>query len=319
MNRFGEIACSLSVAAGHPGAKIEAHSSNDYPRWRPALTALTALLLSACGGSPIQPGPSPGPPVEPPANARPVIASIVAQGSGAGQPANFANVGESVTVSATVTDSETPPEQLEYHWSATVGTFSGSGRSVTWQAPPTATTPLAVTLTLRVVERYGTGGALQHEVTGTRALALHDSVRELGEMTRRFLAEFSKPQTNQDWQDVMRDFSAARCPDLRQVEAERDDVVRHYTNFVMHNYSIGPASVTVNFSTSCAFRNRPGDACVAVPVSWDSTDTRTNIRGQAVGIDHVAAAYSVADSRWWLCSSDFQGTGTLTNSFYSSR
>lgn len=74
-----------------------------------------------------------------------------------------------------------------------------------------------------------------------------------------------------------------------------------------------------NFSRSCAFRNRPGDACVAVPVSWDSTDTRTNTRGQVAGIDHVAAAYSVADSRWWLCSSDFQGAGTLTNSCYSSR
>jgi hypothetical protein len=172
-------------------------------------------------------------------------------------------------------------------------------------------------LTLRVVERYGASEALRHEVTGTHAIALHDSVREVGDMTRRFLTEFSKPQTNRDWRDVMRDFSAERCPDPRHVESEREDVVRHYTHFVMHNYTVGPARVTVKFGGSCAFRNRPGDACASARVSWDSTDTRTGTRGQTGGIDHVAAAYSVTDSRWWLCSSDFQGTSTLGHAFYS--
>ena len=43
------------------------------------------------------------------------------------------------------------------------------------------------------------------------------------------------------------------------VEAERDDVVRHCTNFVMHNYHVGPADVTLNFGSAYAFRNRTGD------------------------------------------------------------
>ena len=285
-----------------------------------ALAALAAVAISACGGSPVGPGPGPSPPDDPPpANTPPVITSIAVQGGGARQPARFANVGESVAVSATVTDAETPAGQLEYHWSAPLGTFSGSGRSVTWQAPATAATPLAVTLTLRVVERYGSGGSFQQEVSGTSQVALHDSVREVGDMARRFLTEFSKPQTNQDVQDIMRDFNAARCPDPSQIEAERQDVVRHYTNFFMHGYTIGPAGVTLNFDAACGFRNRPGDACVAVPVSWDSTDQRTNERGQAIGIDHLAAAYSMDDARWWLCSSDFESTGALAPSFYLSR
>jgi len=255
-----------------------------------------------------------------PANALPVIASIEARGSAARQPADFANLGESLTVTAAVTDRETSLEQLEYHWSATLGTFTGSGRSVAWQAPATAATPTTVMITLRIVERYGPGGGLQQEVTGTASVALHDSVREVGDMARRFLTEFSKPQSNQDWQDIMRDFNAARCPDPGQVEAEREDVVRHYTNFVMHSYEIGPANVILNFAAAaCPFRNRPGDACVTVPVFWDSTDTRDNTRGQARGNGRLAAAYASADARWWLCSSDFEPTSALTPAFYLTR
>jgi hypothetical protein len=253
----------------------------------------------------------------PPANAPPVIGSIAAQGSRPGQPANFADVGQSIAVSAMVTDAETPSDQLEYHWSATLGTLTGSGRSVTWQAPAIASTPITVTITLRVVERYGVDGIFQHEVTGTRAVSLHDSAREVGEMARRFLDEFSKPQTNKDWQDIMRDFSAARCPDPREVESEREDVIRHYTYFFMHSYTIGSASVSFNFGARCPFRNRPGDACVAVPVFWDSTDNRTNVRGQTSGTDYIAAAYSTAESRWWLCSSDYDATGNQVHTFYS--
>jgi hypothetical protein len=63
-----------------------------------------------------------------------------------------------------------------------------------------------VDLTLRVVEPYGVNGTLQHEVTRGHPLSLHDSPRELGDMARRFLTEFSQPQTNQDWRSVMRDF-----------------------------------------------------------------------------------------------------------------
>lgn len=255
----------------------------------------------------------------PPPNALPVIVSIVAQGSRPRQPANFADLNESIGVTATVTDAETPVDQLEYQWSATHGTFSGTGPRVTWQAPATASTPLQVTLTLRVIERFGTGGVFQQEVSGPRTVALHDSAREVGDMAVRFLTEFSKPQTNKDVNDIMRDFSAVACPDPGEVLAEREQVITHYTNFFMHSYRVDPATVSFNFAGRCSYENKQGDACVAVPVRWDSTDKRTDVRRQTVGVDHLAAVYAPRDARWWLCSSSFQDTGSLGHLFYSWR
>ena len=248
----------------------------------------------------------------------PVIESISVQGRRQGQPARFADLRETVDVTAAVTDAETPVAQLTYQWTATAGTFSGTGRQVTWTAPASASTPSTVTITLRVIENYGTN--LSHQVTGTQTVALHDSSKEVGDMAVRFLTEFSKPQTNQDWRDIMRDFDlqGGTCEDAREIENERGDVERHYGNFFMHNYTIGMPNVSVGFDQGCAVpgrTHRPGDACASVPVMWDSTGPG----GRAVtsGVDYVSAAYSSAGSRWFLCSSDFLGTSTLGHAFYS--
>jgi hypothetical protein len=255
-----------------------------------------------------------------PQNALPVINSLTARGSRPRQPPNFADLGESLTVTANVTDEETSPSELEYHWSATLGTVAGSGDRATWTAPATADTPTTATLTLRVVERFGSGGAFQQEVSRTRVVALHDSTTEVGAMARRFLTEFSQPQTNQDWEDVMADFDLEgdTCPNPSLIEDEKDDVIDHYSGFVMHDYSIGAAAVTFNFLASCAVPgrpSRPGDACVSVPVMWDSTETATNTRRVVTGTDYLSAAYSSSDRRWWLCSSDFRSSSTF-HSFY---
>jgi hypothetical protein len=257
----------------------------------------------------------------PPDNAVPIIVSITAQGTRAGQPPNFADLGERIRVLATVQDQETPPDQLEYNWTATFGEFDGSGPSVTWQAPAAAeATPLQVTITLRVVEKFG-GGIFQQEVSGTRSVVVHDSAREIGGMAVRFLEEFSKPQTNTDWRDVMKDFSRTLCPDPNPVDDEQGDVERHIANFFMHGYSIGPASVSVNFGAGCVFignRFRPGDACASVQTRWDSSDKRNGSRATTIGIDHLSAVYSAAGPRWWLCSSDFENLSPLGHGFYSS-
>lgn len=281
-----------------------------------------SFVLAACGGSPTSPPPGPGPgPGPAPANAVPSIDGITIQGRRAGQPARFADVRETVDVAATVRDAETPLEELVYQWTATTGTFSGTGRAVTWTAPDSAATPPGlVTITLKVIENYGHPGQpkiYSQDVTRTQTLALHDSVREVGDMAVRFLTEFSKPQTNQAWQDIMKDFKASACPDPGEFESERLDVVRHYSFFFMHSYRIQPATVSVNFGGACSFRGRRGDACASVPVFWDSTDRRDGTRGTATGIDHLAAAYSTADSRWWLCSSDFQSFSNFGHAFYS--
>lgn len=250
----------------------------------------------------------------------PSIDSITVQGRRPRQPARFADVRDTVDVAATVRDAETPVDELVYQWTATAGTFSGTGRTVTWTAPDSASSPTTVTITLKVVENYGHPGQAKiysQDVSGTQTIALHDSAAEVGKMSRDFLVAFSTT-TIKDWQVVMKDFNASRCPQPGEIDDERNDVVNHYTNFQMQTYEVGAAQVSLEFGGACAFRGKLGDACAVVPIFWDSIDSRTNTRRSTRGLDYVSAAYSTADSRWWLCSSQYQETGTLTgHGFYS--
>ena len=95
-------------------------------------------------------------------------------------------------------------------------------------------------------------------------IALHDSTSEVRRMAEQFLVDFS--DTNiKDWQFIMRNFNAAACPDPSDVENEKQDVIRHYTEFQMISSRVGDGKVSVNFHSFCPFRGRPGDACAAVP------------------------------------------------------
>jgi len=275
---------------------------------------VVAFLAGGCGDSPNNPGPINPPPPPPVNNTAPTITSITVQGTRLRQPANLADVGETIPVVATVTDPESNVDSLQYNWTATLGTFTGTGARVSWVAPASIAQPVTVTITLEVVERFGTNQ--ENKVNRTATLALHDSRKEVGDMSVRFLTEFSKPQTNQNWQDIMRDFKASACPDPGEVEGERDDVIRHYTNFVMHTYQVGPPQVTLGFGGTC-FEGVKGDACVSVGVVWNSTDKRNNVTATTSGTDHLTAAFSTADDRWFLCSSRFRSPFTLGHRFYT--
>lgn len=204
-----------------------------------------------------------------------------------------------MAVAATVTDQETAVDQLQYNWAATLGSFTGTGARVTWQAPAAAATPATVTLTLEVVERYGT--SLEHRVTRTAEVALHNSTKEVGDMARQFLLDFS----DSDLKDVgliMRNFA----PDCYGTASETEDVVNNRASFRIVSYSVGTPIVTVNFGGTCPFRARPGDACAQVPVFWASVNASSGARApDARGIDQVAAMYYRAQRRWRLCDSQF--------------
>jgi hypothetical protein len=268
-----------------------------------------AFALAACGSSPTRPSDNPGgggSNQQPPPNNLPVVESITVQGTRPKEPAGFADLGEIVAVTAKVHDDETAADKLQYEWTAPAGSFSGTGASVTWKAPETATTPAEVTITLKVVEKFGAGAAFQHDVTSTAKLSLHDSAREVGDMSRQFLLDFSDTRIK-DAEFIMRNFSTGRCPNPRDVQNERSDVTNHFTNFQTVSFRIGTPIVTVNFGGVCTFRNRPGDACAIVPSFWDAIDVRDRSRGAVDGNDFLCATYSAVDARWWLCSSDYQG------------
>jgi hypothetical protein len=267
-------------------------------------------VLAACGSkSPTTPTPSNGGnggQVAPP-NSPPVIDGIAVKGSRVNEPVNFADVAETVQVTAAVRDAETSPSALQYQWSADAGTFSGAGAAVTWTAP--ASVPAGpVTISLTVVESFGAGSnAGQNKVSSTAPVSVHDSIKEVGDMSRQFLLDFSDTNIT-DAGYIMRNFSKARCPQPSEVDAERDDVVKNYTNFTMQSFRIGTPAVTVAFGGSCPVPGRAakrGDACAIVPSFWDSILHVDNIRRAVDGNDIIAAAYSGDDKRWWLCASAY--------------
>jgi len=282
-----------------------------------ASIGVACLVMAACGGSSTPTQPPATPPVTtPPLNALPSLSSITVQGRRPKQPPRFADAGEVVDVTATVTDAETSVDELTYEWTAPVGTFSGTGRNVTWTAPATVLLPTDVTITLKVVERYGHPGQPKNftqDVSSTQTLSLHDSPKEVGEMALQFLIDFSTT-TIKEWQVVMQNFKRSVCPVPGEFDDEREQVENHYTNFTMHSHEVGPADVTLNFGGTCRF-NLPGDACASVRVMWDSTGPEG--RKLTQGVDHLTAMYAGTDSRWWLCSSRYEPTTTLTgHSFY---
>jgi hypothetical protein len=144
---------------------------------------------------------------------------------------------------------------------------------------------------------------------------VHDSVKEVGDMSVRFLTEFSKPQTNRDWRDVMKDFNRDVCPVKSEYDNERESVEDHIANYVMHAYDVGNPSVRINFGEVCDF-SLPGDACSSARVMWNSSGPKG---GTTRGVDFLSAVYSTTHSRWWLCSSRYVGDTSFGASFYSAR
>jgi hypothetical protein len=277
-------------------------------------TIALGLLLAACGGSPVpRPTPIPPPPETPPANALPVIDAITIQGTRSKEPANFADAGESVAVSAKVHDEETAADQLQYTWTADVGTFSGSGATVTWVAPSSVAAPVEVTISLKATEKYGSSLQFQHSVDGSATLSLHDSIREVGDMARQFLLDFSDSSVPVDV--VMRNFSSPRCPDPSDVDSEHDDVARNRRERRITAFSVGAATTTVGFGGRCPYGLARGDACASVPVLWSDIELSNGRPSTTSGNDIVAAAYAPSDRRWWLCASSYQALGSVGTPF----
>jgi hypothetical protein len=271
-----------------------------WSRWRAArslaaVPVATALLLAAsCGDSPGPTRPSP------PANTPPTVTGLGAQGSRRAEPANLADVGEELVVTAAVTDAETAVDRLTFEWSAPVGTFTGQGPTVRWRAPASIPGPIVVPLRVRVVDG-------QQRTERSVDVRVHDHVREVGEMATLFLSDFSNSATPVDV--VMRNF----LPGCYGTDDERADVETVRRNYLHVSTRLDPPVVTVDFDGRCPYQNRPGDACSVSFVRWETRKIPSGEREVVEGYDQVAAVYR--QDRWWLCDSRWDGrlvTGTGT-------
>lgn len=250
--------------------------------------------------------------VAPAVNPPPVITSLTVQGTHTNEPASFADLGEELVVTATVVDNETPIGKLVFDWTADSGTFTGTGASVRWKAPTGIVTPALVRVTVRVTETLeGALGddapAATQSVTASTTVRVHDSMTEVGVLAVRFLVEFSQQKLAPD--NIIRDFwSADVCKAGRA--AELQDVTDNQANYRVVSYNIGaPASWTIAFGGVCPL-NESGDGCIAVPCAWQDVRLRDNEAGSSSGTCRLSAAYR--QSRWWLCSSRFEGSSTHT-------
>ena len=259
-------------------------------------------VLAGCGdGSPPtrptpQPAASPPPPPPPPANTAPVIANLRAQGVRRNEPANLADAGEEITLSAFVTDAETPADRLTFEWSSPSGAFSGTGPSVRWRAPASVPAPYVATLQLRVVDG-------DQRAERTVAVQVHDHAREVGALATLFLQDFSDNAVPVD--AVMRNF----LPGCYGTAEERSDVEKDRRDYTHVQTRIDPPQVTVDFDGVCPYQNRAGDACSTSFVRWETRKKNDGSREVVEGHDQVAAVYR--QDRWWLCDSRWDGRRLL--------
>lgn len=245
-------------------------------------------------------------------NPAPVITALTAKGSRPNEPAQFADLGEDIAVTATVTDAESSADQLAFEWTADGGTVTGTGAGVTWRAPSEGTTPLVSTIHLTVIERYITPDSVIHENKAERSttVSVHDSVREVGDLAVQFLTDFSHSEVPPE--TVVRNFTDT----CRGKAAELSDVQHNRNCYVINDYFVGSPTAAIHFDGVCPFRARAADACVSVPVRWASTgkgcpgELPTGATGVSEGTDWVTAVYQ--EPKWYLCDSDFEGNATTT-------
>jgi ABC-type transport system substrate-binding protein len=286
-----------------------------------AVSVGAAALIVACGGSPSSPAPAVPPqrftpqPVAPaPPNNLSVIESLTAKGRRGKEPANFADLAETLDLSATVHDDETPLEELEFQWSAPLGSFDGSGPSVKWTAPESADTPVRVTITLKVVEKYGYPDGpkiYQQDVSSSIDVSLHNSRAELDDMSRQFLLDFSDSNIG-DVPQIMRNF----LPGCYGTAEETAQVTENRRRYRIVESRVDAASTTINFGGLCAYGAKRGDACTAVPVFWRSLDLdHGNAEERVGGTDWLASVYVADKDRWFLCDSSFEGHRALHSTF----
>jgi hypothetical protein len=241
---------------------------------------------------------TPPPPPPQPVNVPPTIESIALG-------AERAEVGDEVTVTATVRDPETAITDLQFVWSADAGTFSGEGASVKWRPPSEGATPAEFTMRLTVTETYGvadtSGVRPKNVVSGASATSVrvHNSPKEIGDLSLGFLRDFANSAIPADL--AVRDFSDS-CPRKADERSDIADNRIHYevlsASLNLVNASMAGSRATGGAKVACEFTSlvkacQPGRQDCKV----GSTE---KVKGDCV----LTTVYE--QRRWWLCDSRFE-------------
>lgn len=247
-------------------------------------------------------------------NTAPVITGIRSTGTRTNQPANFGDVGETLTLTATVSDNETSADRLSFKWSGP-GSFAQNAATTAWTIPADYTpTPSQVTVTLTVTETY-TEGAVTHtnvSAPATYVLNVHNSQEEILTAGEDFLARFA--QSNIPTADVLRNFSttcddgSGRAEEKADVDRNRDEVIEDFAAYRIQRR--GP----VTFAFGGGFCQLPDgrqqrriDACSSFAVHFEDVNRRTGARGGSEGVDYISAV--LENNQWRLCHSSYISTG----------
>ena len=265
-------------------------------RFAPLHRSLTALVVSVlavgCGAPgaiplPVQPAPvvqNPQPAVA--ANNPPRVTALAIS-------VDRVEIGEEVTVTATVADDESPVDDLSYIWAATSGTFTGTGRIVKWRAPVGNPTPAAFKVSLMVIDRYRSGEqSLEHRVTAeSKDIHVNDSPKEVLAISEQFLRDFANSGIDAD--TCLRNFSdscsgkALERRDIINNRATRTILSSTITN---QRITFNSARTTSEFLAHCTFTERL---------------KATGLVQTADGTCDLDLVYR--DFRWWLCNSAYHG------------
>lgn len=246
------------------------------------------------------------------ANRPPAITAFRSVGSRTNQPSGFADIDETIQITATVTDAEASNAALGFAW-AGVGSLTPAGPVLTWKVPTAVTggTPATVTLGLTVTESFTEGGVThRQETVGSYGVRVHDSQKEITDAGQDFLLRFS--DSSYTTAQVLHQFSTT-CDSGRGRSAEEGDVDRNrrdYTQNAAAARITARPPVNFNFRGSCVLPDgrvqRNVDACITYTAHWEVTSRSNGSREITDGVDYVSAV--LENDKWLLCHSDFIGT-----------
>lgn len=244
-------------------------------------------------------------------NKAPVLTALTAHGGDPGQPAGMCDLNDTVSVTATVADNETPASSLTFAWTADVGTLSGTGPAVQWRAPSSGATPMTATINVTITEKFTAPGSTTPEENVTKGevkVSVHESYKEAGAVARNFLLDFS--DSNIPAATVIsRHFSTSpRC--LEGKSAELNDVSRNRTDYKILSSNVGQPTVEIHWDSTSPFRARPGDAWIGIPCGWQSQGINPAVPAEfgkimnSKGTCRLTAVFHA--NEWGLCWSDFE-------------